>query len=317
MSNWPKDNIGNAPRNTASDIAGHGWIADHAPASLRPYLVLLRLDRPIGTWLLLLPCWWGLALATTASVPPMTVLYYGILFAIGAVAMRGAGCIVNDIYDRKFDSAVARTADRPIPSGTVSVPRALIVLTGMLFLGFVVLVQFNTLTIVVGAASLVLVFTYPLMKRVTYWPQIFLGLAFNWGALVGWTSLREELSWPSVALYLAGIAWTLGYDTIYAHQDKEDDALIGLKSTALLFGPNSAPLIASFFATTIIFLGIAGVLTDLHWIFFVGLTIAALHLCRQLKRVDLDQPKSCLYAFKSNRNFGLIVTATLLAGQFV
>ena len=317
MSSRPEDSTGDAPRNKASDIAGGGWIANAAPASLRPYLVLLRLDRPIGSWLLLLPCWWGLALAATGAAPPMTVLYYGLLFAVGAVVMRGAGCIVNDIYDRDFDAAVARTADRPIASGAVTVARALMLLAFMLSLGLAILAQFNAVTIAVGAASLVLVFTYPLMKRVTYWPQIFLGLAFNWGALLGWTALRGTLDWPAAALYLAGIAWTLGYDTIYAHQDKEDDALIGLKSTALLFGAGSRTWIAGFYATTLIFLGIAGARTGLAWPFYLGLALAALHLARQLRRVDLDQPRSCLAAFKSNRDFGLIVTAALLAGQAI
>ncbi len=318
MSNRPEDS--RAPRNPASDIVRDAGIAAQAPAALHPYVLLLRLDRPIGTWLLLLPCWWGLALAVTGATPPVLGLpvlglWYGLLFGVGAVVMRGAGCIVNDIYDRDFDAAVARTADRPIASGAVSVRRALLVLAGLLLLGLLILAQFNPFTVGLGAASLALVFTYPLMKRVTHWPQIVLGLAFNWGALLGWTALRGGLDWPAAALYGAGIAWTLGYDTIYAHQDKEDDALLGLKSTALLFGRSSLAWIAGFYAATVALLALAGALVGLAWPFYAGLVLAALHLVRQVRRVDLDEPQSCLSAFKSNRDFGLIVTGALLAGH--
>jgi len=217
---------------SASDIPPQSWI-DRVPGEgLRPYLRLARLDRPIGTWLLLLPCWWATAMAAPGWPDPW---FLG-LFAVGALVMRGAGCTVNDIADREFDKKVARTAGRPIASGQVSVAQALAFLALQLGIGLAVLLQFNGYTVILGVSSLALVAIYPFAKRVTYWPQFVLGLTFNWGALVGWAAVTGGLEAPAVLLYAAGILWTMGYDTIYAHQDKEDDVLIGVKSTALKFG---------------------------------------------------------------------------------
>ena len=220
-----------------TDMPAHGFVDRVLPAPLRPYAKLMRLDRPIGTWLLLWPCWWSLvfaldrAPATGAEWLRLAWLY--ILFGVGAVVMRGAGCTYNDIVDRDFDAKVERTRTRPIPSGQVSVKGAIGFLLLQLLVGLAILLQFNWFAVGVGALSLVLIFTYPLMKRITYWPQFVLGLAFNWGALLGWAAVTGTLGWAPALLYIGGIAWTLGYDTIYAHQDKEDDILIGVKSTAL------------------------------------------------------------------------------------
>ena len=220
------------------------------PLSWRPYARLARLDRPIGTWLLLLPCWWSVAMAAGAQgSASWKTVWLLVLFAIGATAMRGAGCTYNDIVDREFDASVARTRSRPIPSGKVSVKQAWAFLIAQCLIGLVVLLQFNAFAIVVGLASLAIVAAYPFMKRVTYWPQFVLGLAFNWGALMGWAVVMASLGAPAFLLYVGGIAWTLAYDTIYAHQDKEDDILIGLKSTALKFGdrPNRSSVSSSMF----------------------------------------------------------------------
>ena len=205
-----------------------GWIDQIAPHWSRGYLKLARLDRPIGTWLLLWPCLWSIALASPANTatPPYDLL---LLFALGAMVMRGAGCTYNDIVDRDFDAKVTRTALRPIPAGDVTIRQAWLFLGLQLLIGLVILLQFNLVTVGLGLASVLLVVTYPFMKRITYWPQAWLGLTFNWGALMGWTAVTGSLGWPAVALYAAGFCWTLGYDTIYAHQDKEDDALIGVK----------------------------------------------------------------------------------------
>lgn len=289
------------------------WIDRWAPLGLRPYLHLARIDRPIGTWLLLLPCWWSIALATPGWPDPILVA----LFGAGALVMRGAGCTLNDIVDRNFDGQVARTATRPIPSGAVSIPRAFTFLGLQLLLGLAVLLQFNLFAVLVGAGSLVVVAVYPFMKRITYWPQAVLGLAFNWGALLGWAAVRGDLAAPAGILYMAGILWTLGYDTIYAHQDKEDDILIGLKSTALRFGENTTTWLAGFYAGTIGLIGLCGYLTGLGWAFYVGLGFAAAHLAWQLLTLDINDAKGCLARFKSNRFFGLIVFAAIIAGQII
>lgn len=298
---------------SASDIPPQSWI-DRVPGEgLRPYLRLARLDRPIGTWLLLLPCWWALAMAAPGWPNP----WFMALFAVGALIMRGAGCTVNDIADRDFDKKVARTADRPITSGQVSVVQALAFLALQLAIGLTVLLQFNTYTVILGASSLALVAIYPFAKRVTYWPQFVLGLTFNWGALVGWAAVTGGLEAPAVLLYAAGVLWTMGYDTIYAHQDKEDDVLIGLKSTALKFGAATGPWLAAFYGGTITLLAAAGVHAALHPVYFAGLAVAALHLTWQVRSLDLDDAKVCLVRFKSNRDFGLIVLAAIIAGRLL
>lgn len=305
-----------SPSHSASDIASNDWIDRIVPGPVRPYLRLARLDRPIGTWLLLIPCWWGTALATASVLGPDPVrsLQYALLFAIGSLVMRGAGCTWNDILDRDFDARVARTATRPIPSGAISVTQAIVFLAAQMLVGLAVLVFFNAFTIAVAISSLLLVALYPLMKRITYWPQAFLGVTFNWGALVGWAAVTESLAVPALLLYAAGIAWTLGYDTIYAHQDKEDDALIGVKSTALKFGTNTRPWLWFFYTLTVILLVAAFWTADLRWTAYPFLAYAAFQLARQAATVDLDDPADCLTKFKSNRYAGLLVLAAMLAG---
>jgi len=290
---------GQSHTSTASDIRHDDWI-----------------DRAIGTWLLLLPCWWGLALASvsTPDASPLQALVYAVLFAVGALVMRGAGCTWNDIVDRDFDARVARTALRPIPSGAVSVRQAFVFLGLQLLTGLAVLLCFNGATILVGIASLLLVAIYPLMKRVTYWPQLFLGLTFNWGALVGWTAVTGGLDTPPLLLYAAGVFWTLGYDTIYAHQDKEDDILIGVKSSALRLGANTRPWLWIFYTATIALMAAAFRQAALGWPSYVLLALAAALLGYQAAAVDLDDPNDCRAKFISNRYAGMIVVAAILAG---
>ncbi len=295
----------------ASDIPVGDWIDRRAPAVVRPYLRLSRVDRPIGTWLLLLPCWWGVALASPGWPDPILL----ILFAIGALVMRAAGCVVNDIADRDFDGRVARTATRPIASGAISVRQALVFLGGLLAVGFLVLIQLHPVAVLVGVCSLPLIAIYPYTKRITYWPQAVLGLTFNWGALVGWVAVRGEMDWAAVALYAAGFFWTMGYDTIYAHQDKADDLLVGVKSSALKLGARTRPWLFVFYGAAVVLLATAGLAADLSWPYFVGLAAAAWHLGRQAATVDIDDPKDCLAKFKSNRDFGLILFAALVAAQ--
>jgi len=301
---------------TASDIRTGDWIERWVPSAVRPYLRLARLDRPIGTWLLLIPCWWGLALAavSTGGVTFWQSLGYGVLFAIGSLVMRGAGCTWNDILDRDFDARVARTATRPIPSGAISVRQAFAFLALQALIGLAVLLFFNGFTILLAISSLLLVAIYPLMKRVTYWPQAFLGLTFNWGALVGWTAVTGGLATPALLLYAAGFFWTLGYDTIYAHQDKEDDVLIGVKSSALRLGANTRPWLWIFYAVTVALLAAAFWAAALPWPSFTLLALAAAQLGYQAATVALDDPKDCLANFKSNRFGGLLVLAAILAG---
>ena len=311
---------------TATDIPRGSWIDRLLPASARPYARLMRLDRPIGTWLLLFPCWWGLFLAvrwppsvfaSDSFFPsgfwslPVLVL----LFAIGAIVMRGAGCTYNDIVDRDFDAKVARTALRPIPSGQVSVRQAVVFLAAQLLVGLLILLAFNHFTVLLGVLSLALVFTYPLMKRITYWPQAVLGLTFNWGALMGWAAGWGGLHLPALALYAGGIAWTLHYDTIYAHQDKEDDALIGVKSTALKLGASTKPWLGGFSIATVILFEIAMASAGLGWPAMLAVAGVALHLTWQILTVDLDDPADCLAKFRSNRWIGWILLAGIFGGH--
>ena len=228
-----------------SDIPKNNWVDRIAPIAARPYLRLARIDRPIGTWLLLLPGWWALSIAPKAGGLPDPFLF--LLFGAGAILMRAAGCIINDLFDRKFDSSVARTANRPLASGDISISHACIFLVVLFTLSLLILVQFNRLSVIIGFLSLVLIIPYPLMKRITYWPQAWLGLTFNWGAILGWTAINNEITISTLLLYSAGFFWTLSYDTIYAHQDKIDDLIIGIKSTARLFGNKSRFYIGLFF----------------------------------------------------------------------
>jgi len=308
-------NIGppnSVPPGTASDIRTDGWIARATPGPLRPYLYLMRLDRPYGAWLLLLPCWWSVGLAANGTWPDVTVLG---LFALGAFIMRGAGCVMNDIVDRDLDAQVARTANRPIPSGRVSVRQAVLFLAFLGVLGLGILVQFNTFAIGVGVASLVTVIVYPYMKRYTYWPQAFLGLSFNWGALLGWAAVQGSLGAAPGALYVAGILWTLGYDTIYAHQDKEDDILAGIKSTALRLGAATRDWLVFFYGGALVMIGFSGWLAGLGWSFYPALVPAAAHVSWQILTLDINDPRNCLTRFKANRDFGLLVFAAVIVGQ--
>ncbi|NKB48193.1 MAG: 4-hydroxybenzoate octaprenyltransferase [Alphaproteobacteria bacterium] len=302
-------------QHNASDIPRGNWIDRLTPPSAHPYLRLARFDRPIGTWLLLLPGWWALALAPPNGGWPNLWLF--VLFGVGALLMRGGGCVINDLFDRDFDAKVARTADRPIASGAISIPRALLFLAVLFGISLLILLQFNFFAVIVGAASLLLVIPYPLMKRITWWPQAWLGLTFNWGALLGWAAVRGDIAAPALILYAAGFFWTLGYDTIYAHQDKEDDALVGIKSTARLLGDRSRPWIGAFFAVALALLAVTGGVVGLSWPFYAGLAAAAGHAVWQTASADFSDPKNCLVRFKANRDFGLIVLAGIIAGQVV
>jgi 4-hydroxybenzoate polyprenyltransferase len=303
--------MGGIISSSPSDIPRGNWLDRRVPPRLRPYARLMRLDRPIGTWLLLFPCWWSLALAWRGWED----LWLYALFGLGAVVMRGAGCTYNDICDKDFDAKVARTADRPLPSGEVSVRAAWLFLALLLVVGLAILLALPPFAIVVGATSLILVFTYPLMKRITFWPQLFLGFAFNWGALLGWAAIAGPLTAPPILLYLGGIFWTLGYDTIYAHQDKRDDPAAGVKSTALRLQLTSRPWIATWYVATIVLFAMSGAAAELAWPFYVGLMLGAAQLAWQIFDVDLDDPKDCLAKFRSNRMFGWLVLAGILVAQ--
>jgi len=294
-----------------ADATGN-WVDTRAPAWSRPYLRLARLDRPIGSWLLLLPCWWSSALAAVAAHQVAPRVIHLMLFFIGAFAMRGAGCTWNDIVDRDLDASVERTRSRPIPSGQVSVAQAAAFLVLQALVGLLVLVSFNSFTILLGIASLAIVAVYPFMKRITYWPQIVLGLAFSWGALMGWAAAFGRLGLPALLLYAGSIAWVIGYDTIYAHQDREDDALIGIKSTALLFGERTKPILSAFYALAVVLIAAAGFLAGAGAVFAIGLLVFAAHLAWQVVRLDIADPDLCLTLFKSDRDAGLILFAGLL-----
>jgi 4-hydroxybenzoate polyprenyltransferase len=301
------------PDPSASDTNSDNWVDRLAPEAMRPYLRLARMDGPIGTWLLLLPCWWSVALATDGW-PDLKLL---ILFAVGATVMRGAGCTINDIVDRDFDAKVARTALRPIPNGDVSVKQALVFLALQLGLGLAVLSQLNQFAFLLAVSSLGLVVLYPFAKRFTYWPQLVLGLAFNWGALVGWAAVRGTLDWPAIALYAGGVFWTLGYDTIYAHQDKEDDVLVGVKSSALALGEKTQSWLYVFYGAAILLFALSGYLIHAHMHFYVGLGLCAIHLIWQVRTVDINTPSACHAKFKSNRDFGLAVLAVVIFNALV
>ena len=292
-----------------ADSTGN-WVDRWAPSPVRPYLRLARLDRPIGSWLLLLPCWWSSALAAVQSGRSVDFQHV-LLFFVGAFAMRGAGCTWNDIVDRDLDAKVERTRSRPIPSGQVSVVAAVVFLAVQALVGLAVLLQFNPFAIGTGIASLAIVAVYPFMKRFTYWPQIVLGLAFSWGALMGWAGAFGRLDWPAFLLYAGSISWVIGYDTIYAHQDREDDALIGIKSTALLFGARTKPMLILFYALAVGLIALAGLAAGAGLAFAIGLLAFAAHLAWQIKRLDIADSANCLGVFKSNRDAGLILFAAL------
>jgi 4-hydroxybenzoate polyprenyltransferase len=304
-------------RFSASDAPPSNWVDRYAPDAAKPYLRLMRADRPIGTWLLLWPCCWSAALAWIAADTKWPNLWLLVLFAIGAAVMRGAGCVYNDIADRHYDAQVARTRTRPIASGQIGIAAAAVFMVSLCFTGLAVLLQFNPFAITVGMGSLGIVALYPFMKRVTYWPQIVLGLAFSWGALMGWAETFGRLDPPAFLLYAAAIAWTVGYDTIYAHQDKEDDALLGLKSTALKFGSRTKPWLAAFYGVMIFLLILAGWSAGASWPFFMGLVLVSLHLIWQIVTLDTDDATNCLSRFRSNRDLGALVFLALLADMAI
>jgi 4-hydroxybenzoate polyprenyltransferase len=295
-----------------ADATGN-WVDTHAPPWSRPYLRLSRLDRPVGSWLLLMPCWWSAALAAgvTGNLGQLPLIIA--LFFVGAFVMRGAGCTWNDITDRDLDALVERTRSRPIPAGQVSVPQALAFLVFQALVGLAVLLQFNRFAVATGIASLLIVAVYPFMKRITWWPQIVLGLAFSWGALMGFAVTLGRIDATALLLYLGSIAWVIGYDTIYAHQDAEDDALIGIKSTALLFGARTHQALIAFYGLAVVLIGAALMLAGARWLAWIGLAAFAAHLAWQIRRLQISDPALCLRVFKSNRDAGLLLFIGLLA----
>lgn len=298
-----------------SDISGRvadstgNWVDWLAPSWSRPYLRLARFDRPIGSWLLLLPCWWSAALAAgiAGNLGPLPLVLA--LFFVGAFSMRGAGCTWNDITDRNLDAKVERTRSRPIPAGQVSVTGAFVFLVAQALVGLGVLLQFNSFAIATGIASLAIVAVYPFMKRITYWPQLVLGLAFSWGALMGFAAMLGALPAAALVLYAGSIAWVIGYDTIYAHQDRDDDALIGVKSTALLFGENTKAMLTLFYALAVLLVGVSIGLAGGGWLAWLGLLAFASHLAWQIRSIRIDDATLCLRLFKSNRDAGLLLFA--------
>ena len=312
------------PDTRVSDAVDDNWVDTLAPAWTRPYLRLSRADRPIGTWLLLIPCWWGLALSMLyTQTASWGDAWIAIGCALGAWLMRGAGCTWNDITDRDFDGRVERTRSRPIPSGQVTTRQALAWAVIQSLLAFAILLTFHPLAIALGIGSLLLVAIYPFAKRFTWWPQVFLGLAFNWGALLAWAAHSGTLNWPPVLLYVAGISWTLFYDTIYAHQDTEDDELIGVKSTARLFGQNTAQYLKYFLVITVGLMALSVIGSALPQASVLALVIALCgpwamgwHMAWQLRGLDLDDNAKLLQLFRANRDTGLIPLIFFVAALF-
>ncbi|MGQ0527137.1 MAG: 4-hydroxybenzoate octaprenyltransferase [Alphaproteobacteria bacterium] len=285
--------------------------------NIYPYIRLARLDRPIGIWLLLLPGWWAVLLAA-GGVQRMNAADWKVfvLFGIGAVLMRAAGCIINDLWDRNLDRRVVRTKQRPLAAGDVSVAGALVFLCVLLVLSLMILWQMNLVTVLLGILSLPFIVAYPLMKRFTWWPQTFLGLTFNFGALMGWSAVTGVPQLPALLLYVGGIFWTLGYDTIYAHQDKEDDALAGIKSSALKLGERSRIWVKVFYAAAFAFMIIACVVAVHTWVAALFLLPAFLYAAMNIRKWDEQDVDSALAVFKSNRDFGLILLAGIAAASF-
>ncbi len=294
-----------------TDIRAEGWVA-RLPGAWRPYVLLMRLDRPIGVWLLVLPAFWAFALAAPGVAEGVRL---ALLFGVGAVLMRGAGCVVNDVFDRDIDKLVERTRGRPLASGAVSVRQALVFLVVLLVVSFGILVQLNWAAIVLGVCSLVPVALYPLAKRVTSWPQAMLGLTFGWAAPMGYAAAVGGVDGIAALLYAAVILWILGYDTVYAHQDREDDAMLGIGSTALRFGERTRPFLAACYGLVIVLLALAGWFGALSVWFFVALSVPAAMLAWQVLRLDISDPARCLAVFKSNRDVGFAVALALLIGR--
>lgn len=293
-----------------ADSTGN-WVDRSAPSFVQPYLRLARIDRPIGWWLLLLPCWWSAAVAALAQRAPYPDPLLISLFLIGAIVMRGAGSTWNDILDRKIDAQVERTKNRPIPSGQVSAKAAFVFAVVLSFAGLFVLLQMNRFAILVGASSLLIVAVYPLAKRVISMPQFVLGLAFSWGALMGWAAVFGSLDWRPLVLYAGTICWVIGYDTIYAHQDRRDDAIIGVKSSARLFGENTKLALTILYASTVALVGVATLYSGGGIFSLIGIFAFAAHLTWQVLTLDADNPAYCLKLFRANRDAGLLLFAGL------
>jgi 4-hydroxybenzoate polyprenyltransferase len=303
-----------AAQGRVADAPSGHWVYRLLPRAAWPYAQLARWDRPIGWQLLLWPCWWSAALAAVAYPKPgepvldlLPNLWHLMLFLVGAIAMRGAGCTYNDIVDRKIDASVERTRSRPLPSGKVSTKRAWSFLVLQALVGLAVLVQFNGFAILLGLSSLLVVAAYPFMKRITDWPQLVLGLAFSWGALMGWAALHGALAAPAVLLYVGAIMWTIGYDTIYAHQDKEDDALVGVRSTARLFGDDTKSWLSGLYAGMLILFASCFAMVGAPLPAMAGLLAAAIHLFRQIAALDIDDPEQCMRLFRSNNQVGWLI----------
>lgn len=286
---------------------------NNSAASLQPYMKLMRIDKPIGSWLLFWPCGWSIALsAVPGCLPDLKML---MLFGLGAFIMRGAGCTINDMWDKDIDKKVSRTKDRPLAIGALSQFEALVFLSGQLGLGLLILLQLNWYSILLGAGSLGLVVIYPLTKRVTYWPQLVLGMAFNWGALLGWSAVNGSCNWPvCLPLYAAGICWTVVYDTIYAHQDKVEDVLLGIKSTAIKFGEKTKLWLSGFSATMISGLVATGLQCDQTWPYYTSVGLIAAHLATQLYTLNINNQTDCLIKFMSNQRVGLLLFGGIVMG---
>ena len=298
---------------TIADASPTNWVDRYAPLSWQPYLRLGRFDRPIGIWLLLFPCWWSQTLAEVTRGEPYPNLTLLALFAVGATAMRAAGCAYNDLVDRDIDALVERTAGRPIPSGQISPASAVIFIIACALVGLAVLLRMNTFTVQLAIASVLIVLIYPFAKRIISYPQLVLGLVFMWGALVGWAAVKGSLGLPPLVLYAGCILWTVGYDTIYAHQDAEDDALIGLGSTALLFGENTVSYVGALYGLAVVLWLIAGAMAGTHLVYFLAVTLVFLQMTWQVSTLDIKDPANCLRRFRSNRDVGAAVFLGLVA----
>lgn len=294
-----------------TDIRTQGLVA-RLPAGWRPYALLARFDRPIGSWLLFLPGLWAFAIAAPSWAEGLRLT---LLFGIGAVAMRGAGCVVNDLWDRDIDRKVERTRGRPLAAGTVTPRQALAFLAGLCLVGLAVLLQLNHTAILFGLCALLPILLYPLAKRVTHWPQAMLGLTFSWAGPEGIAAATGRLDAAALLLWAAGFCWILGYDTIYAHQDREDDAAVGIGSTALRFGERTRPFLAACYGATLALLALAGWAAGLAWFYLPGLLLPAALLARQVIRLDIHDPAGCLRLFKANREVGLAIAAAFLLGR--
>ncbi|XP_047947156.1 4-hydroxybenzoate polyprenyltransferase, mitochondrial-like [Salvia hispanica] len=316
FSTLPSDEKREESKNSKGNECDRPWIDVYLPEKARPYARLARLDKPIGTWLLAWPCMWSITMAAApGSLPDIKMM---MLFGTGALLLRGAGCTINDLLDRDIDTKVARTRSRPIASGVLSPFQGLCFLGFQLLLGLEILLQLNNFSRVLGASSLLLVFSYPLMKRLTYWPQAYLGLTFNWGALLGWAAVRGSLDLAVVIpLYASGVFWTLVYDTIYAHQDKEDDMIVGVKSTALRFADSTKEWISGFGAACIGSLALSGYNANLEWTYYVFLAAGSTQLAWQILTVDLSSRADCNRKFVSNKWFGAIICSGILFGRLL